>query len=147
MSELQKKCSKIKSLSPQAAQIIISVITDLMPNVFGIYVFGSQVDNTATDKSDLDLAFLCEQKPTGEDAYQIKSKLSKSLKIDVDLVDLIRADSVTAAQVVTTGIQLMSNSDLRSAHFETMALSRYSLLNEERAEILKDILETGKIHG
>jgi hypothetical protein len=77
----------------------------------------------------------------------LKSYISQTFRRDSDIVDLLRADTVTAAQVVVTGVEILSIEPRKLAEFETMVLSRYALLNEERAEILLDIEKKGTIYG
>lgn len=80
-----------------------------------------------------------------ETPFELKTDLAAFLKRDIDLVDLRRADTVTKAQVVATG-DLLFSSDARAV-FETVALSSYAILNEERREILEDIQRRGTIYG
>jgi len=126
---------------------ISQIIRKHVPNVRAIYLFGSQADETATAESDVDLAVLVEEKPIGEATFQLKGALSQALRKDVDLIDLYRTDSVTAVQIVVNGKRIYDDGTTWADYFETMALSRYALLNEERAEILEQIKESGTIYG
>ena len=76
-----------------------------------------------------------------------KEAVSRKLRRDTDVVDLMRADTVTIAEVVSTGQAIIARDLDRIAFFETLAYSKYALLNEERREILEDIAESGVIHG
>jgi len=128
-----------------------SVLTEELakkfPGAYGAYLFGSGASDQLRPDSDLDIAILRIDPLLPDEVLGLKSFLSKTFRRDSDIVDLYRADSVTAAQVVTTGIEILSLSAIKMAEFETMALSRYALLNEERREILKDIQDTGTIYG
>jgi hypothetical protein len=88
--------------------------------------------------SDVDLALFMQEKPLAETVYQLKSELSTLLSRDIDLIDLVRADTVTQAQVIT-GSQLLFAKDPRQlAFFETTILSQYVQLNLERREIVEE---------
>ena len=122
-------------------------IRRLFPDSHGAYLFGSAYTGNMRPDSDIDLAILQLPELMPDEVLALKSFVSRSFRRDTDVVDLYRADSVTAAQVVTTGLVILNVAPLKLAEFETMALSRYALLNEERAEILKDIQSTGTIYG
>ena len=127
--------------------LLAQEIFKIFPNVYGAYLFGSAASGELRPESDLDIALLQIGALLPEDVLCLKATVSQKFRRDTDIIDLYRADSVTAAQVVTTGIEILSAKRLKMAEFETMALSRYALLNEERAEILKDIQATGNIYG
>jgi uncharacterized protein len=122
-------------------------IQRLFPQAIGAYLFGSAASHSLRDESDLDIAILQPDELIPLVALELKSYISQTYKRDCDIVDLVRADTVTAAQIVTTSLEIFTLSPVEMAEFETMALSRYALLNEERSEILRDIEQTGKIYG
>ncbi len=127
--------------------ILVAMTRTAFANLQGLYIFGSQADGTATGASDIDLAILVALKPSADAVIALKSEISQHFKVDCDLIDLRRADSVTAAQVVAYGKLLFSGDESLTAHFETMVLSRYAFFNEERSQILDEIKKTGKIYG
>ena len=127
--------------------LLAGEITARFPGIYGAYLFGSAASGQMRPESDLDIAILRPSPLSPDEVLGFKSFLSQKLRRDSDILDLYRTDSVTAAQVVTTGIEILSLNPLKMAEFETMALSRYALLNEERSEILKEIESTGTIYG
>ncbi len=66
---------------------------------------------------------------------------------DVDLIDLRRADTVTQAQVVSSGELLLQQNPGLIAQFETDVLSMYAQLNLERQGIIADIVQRGNVYG
>ena len=135
------------SLKQNDLDAIATEIAQCFPEIYGSYLFGSAAAGELRADSDLDVALLCQVSPTPEAVLRFKAFVSQMFRRDVDVIDLYRADSVTAAQIVTSGVAISSIDSLKMAEFETMALSRYALLNEERSEILKDIQLTGVIYG
>lgn len=125
----------------------VMTIRDHLPAVEAIYIFGSAVSGLLDRTSDIDLAFLSKDKPDAKQVLAIKGDLGLLLKRDIDFVDLFRADTVTKAQVITGGELLYAQQANRVAHFETVALSQYAHLNEERAEIISEIVKSGRIHN
>ena len=132
-SDLNKKCAEILS-------------SHLGESLEAVYIFGSQASGNATEESDLDLAVLCNRPVTAEIFFAAKTELSYQFKCDVDLIDLRQADTVTRALIVSTGELILAPHPSKIAHFETVCLSAYALLNEERAEILRDISSKGTIY-
>jgi hypothetical protein len=65
----------------------------------------------------------------------------------VDLVDLGAASTVMRAQVIGSGCVVADVDPVARQHFEVQALSAYALLNEERAGILADIRQRGRVYG
>jgi hypothetical protein len=67
----------------------------------------------------------------------------------VDLVNLRMVDTVFQARIIETGRLLYtsgsSSGSGETASFEMLTLSYYQKLNEERAEIIQDIVRTGRV--
>src|SRR4051812_30613897 len=104
------------------------------PHVLAVYLFGSAATHEMRADSDIDLAILTAEKLEPETILTLKGQLGTLFKRDVDIVDLMRADVVTRAQVVAGGDLLACQDARYTALFETTALSQYALLNEERRE-------------
>ena len=136
-----------KQIRAMDITLLAREILQRFPKIHGAYLFGSAATGELRADSDLDIALLQLDAIPPSDVISLKGFLSERFRRDSDIVDLYRSDSVTAAQVVTTGIEILNSSPRKVAEFETMALSRYALLNEERSEILKDIETTGTIYG
>ena len=135
-------------VSSKEQELITEILRrELGQNLCAIYLFGSLVGDQSLASSDLDLAVLMQNMPEASDAYNAKTALSYQFKRDVDLVDLWRADTITKAQVVSSGELIYARDAADVAAFETVVLSQYALLNEERAGILADIASKGTIHG
>ena len=127
--------------------LLAEEISKRFPGAYGAYLFGSAASGQLRPESDLDVAILRVNPLSPDEVLELKSFISQKFRRDSDILDLYRVDSVTAAQVVTTGFEILSLNPFKMAEFETMALSRYALLNEERREILKDIEATGTVYG
>jgi uncharacterized protein len=127
---------------------LANLITGAIPEVDAAYLFGSVAQGTTREDSDLDLAILMDKKPDGEAVHDLKTQISYKYKTDVDLVDLHRADTVSCAQVVSTGVRIYMNPEkkLDVQLFESNSLSQYARLNLERASILEQIKKDGKIN-
>ncbi len=136
------------SLTPEDKQKIKTLVQQHANQpLLAIYVFGSRVSGETHASSDLDVALLGSVPLQGADAFEIKAALSSVFRCDIDLVDLLRADSVSKAQIVSSGEVVFVKDPRELAFFETRVFSEYALLNEERAGILQDILQRGSVHG
>lgn len=113
----------------------------------GIYLFGSSAGADFRKDSDLDLGI---KSTDGVDPillWNLKDELSQVLKIEVDLVDMKSADTVLLMEIVTKGKRVFSADVNRSEAFESLIYSQYLQLNEDRAEILRAIEESGSVYG
>jgi predicted nucleotidyltransferase len=114
--------------------------------IVAVWLHGSWATAYERADSDLDLGLLGDRPLSWTDRGEFVAKLARLLdeSRDIDAVDLLPADSVFAAMVVSTGERVFSRGDA-AQRFEIRALSGYARLNEERGEILRDILERGTI--
>ncbi|MBN4082528.1 nucleotidyltransferase domain-containing protein, partial [Mariprofundus ferrooxydans] len=118
-----------------------------LPGVEGIYVFGSTAKGMTRLGSDIDLAVLsCTILPV-MDVWLLAQALARDAGIDVDLIDLGSASTVMRMQVIAEGQRLICTDDEACTIFEDFVFSDYARLNEERADILKDIQLRGSVYG
>lgn len=114
--------------------------------VVAVWLHGSWATAHERADSDLDLGLLAERPLSWTERGDFVAKLACLLDEtwDIDAVDLLRADTVFAAMVVSTGERAFARGDA-AQRFEMRAMSGYARLNEERGAILADILERGTI--
>lgn len=115
-------------------QAALRHLSPLKPNA--IYLFGSFGTERQHPGSDVDFAVLPSGPLDPVQLFQIAGNLSTELNRDADLVDLSRATTVMAKEVLRTGERI----DVRDLHaareFEMRTLSDYARLNEERQPVL-----------
>ncbi|WP_026691024.1 type VII toxin-antitoxin system MntA family adenylyltransferase antitoxin [Alteribacter aurantiacus] len=127
-------------------EIIINVLKNSV-SPYVIYVFGSTVNGETHNKSDLDLAFLSDNKVCSPyDLFMIAQTLADKVNREVDLVDLKKASTVFRAQVIHTGTAIYCSDEYKRQRFEMVAFNMYAKLNEERASILNRINESGTVY-
>jgi uncharacterized protein len=133
-------------LTENMEQIIIDVLTEKL-SPFLVYLFGSTVKGNLHKDSDVDIAFLSDQKELDNyEIFMIAQELASKLNRDVDLIDLKQASTVFQAQVVYNGKVIYCTNEQKKAQYELKTLKMYAKLNEERYEILKNINESGSIY-
>lgn len=111
-----------------------------------IYLFGSTVKGTLHNGSDIDIAFLSDEKLDKYDLFMMAQELAEKVKREVDLIDLNQASTVFQAQIIQTGKVIYCISESQKAQFEMKTLKMYVKLNEERSEILHNIEGSGAIY-
>ncbi len=128
---------------------IVRILKVHFPYVEAIYLFGSQAIGADTQNSDVDVAFftLHDDVIAPLRVYDAQKELEVFLHKDVDLVHLQSASTVFQFQVITTGIHLYVRNPSFLLQQETLVFSMYQRLNEERKEILNDIVSSGKIYS
>lgn len=117
-----------------------------LPELQGVYLFGSLAKGESHPGSDVDLAVLGPARFDATRLFDLTAELADMLHRDVDLIDLSQASTVMRAQIIAFGERIYGR-DSELDDYECRALSQYARLNEERAGILEDIARRGRIHG
>lgn len=113
-----------------------------------VYLHGSYGTEYMRDESDIDIAFLSEIRLTREESIVFSVALQQAWGDErIDVADLRQSDTVFVAQVVANGERIYTGNELAAQRFEMTALSKYARLNEERAAIIADIKQRGKVYG
>ena len=125
----------------------IHLLRARVPDIRVVWLYGSQARADARTDSDVDLALLADAPVRRDDLLSLQSDLAALVGAEVDLVDLLEADDVLRMQVIEHGRMLYERTPSDRARFEMQAASRYAHLNEERQEILEDVIRRGSVYG
>lgn len=128
-------------------QVLIDELKASLIDLEGVYLFGSRNTGDFNDSSDWDFAFLSRKGFNDETTWEFKTLLESKFDTNIDLVDLYEANTILQIQVLKTGKLVWIGDDIKVKHFEYLTLSYYQKLNDERAEILKDVELRGNIYG
>ena len=126
--------------------IIVKHLSKAFSSLQAVYLFGSYAQGLQTEKSDVDIAFLCDEKIDNVERWRIAEALASKLDRDVDLVDLHTASEVMRMQVVSGGKRIYVKGFERVEAFEDLVYMLYIDLNENRAGILEDIMKRGTVY-
>ncbi len=132
-------------LDKNEIKLINDTLIQHIPNLCGIYVFGSYASGHATDKSDVDIAYLTTQASISVDHWDISTVIANKIKKNIDLIHLNNASTVLRYQIISQCIRIFTKDVNSCDNFETLAYAMYFDLNDERALILKDIKKSGVI--
>ena len=132
----------------QEQRYIIDIILAHYPETQVIYLFGSYQTADEQPTSDADVALLLppqQAKAAGSLALSaLRSELEACLGRDVDLINLRQAPTVLQKEVVAAERRIYLADEYAAAEFEMLTLSFYQKLNEERGNIIRDALTTGR---
>ncbi len=128
------------------AERLAAAVRARFPQAMAVYAFGSQVQGSAHDSSDLDLAVLVAGYADPLVLWDVSGELADIAGCPVDLLDLRAASTVMQYQVITTGRRLWS-AGLPVDLFECFVLSEKTALDEARAPLMADIAATGRIYA
>jgi len=128
-------------------ELLVATLRDAVPHCLAIYRFGSWGTDAQRPDSDIDIAILSPQALDSVCRWEVAQTLASLAGRDVDLVDLLRASTVLRMQVLAHGELLYSIGSSEVVQFEDTVFSSYARLNEERREILADVLQRGSIYG
>ncbi len=141
--------------SPSLVQVVqpsshtlIDIILTHYPQTQAIYLFGSYQTDDEQPTSDVDIAILLpprQAKAAGSLALSaLRSELEAYLERDVDLINLRRVSTVLQKEVVAADRRIYCADAYAAAEFEMLTFSYYQKLNEERSNIIRDALTTGR---
>ncbi|MBI5638934.1 MAG: nucleotidyltransferase domain-containing protein [Nitrospirae bacterium] len=130
-------------------EAIVDTVLSFYPDVEAIYLFGTYLTQDEHKGSDVDIAVLfspSKAKTLRNLALTECSRLLEDvLKRTVDLINIRLVNTVFQAEIIREGRLIYSQNEYVVDEFEMNVTSAYQKLQEERADILKDIMETGRI--
>jgi predicted nucleotidyltransferase len=128
---------------------IIHFLQTQLPQVKGIYLFGSRLTaEYVRADSDWDVGFLLDARPMDTlEKWNLQQQMGTALNAEIDLIDLQAANTVFRFEIITTGKRIFCADDYFCDYFEMMTYSFYQKLQEERKEIITDILKRGSVYG
>ncbi len=112
-----------------------------------IIVFGSVIKGPFREDSDIDLAFLSDRPINSYDLYMVAQSLAGKLGREIDLVDLEKASTVFKTEVLGRGKLIYSSNEAKLVDFRIRTFKEYALLNEERAEIMQNVIARGRVYA
>ncbi len=128
---------------------VISAILRHYPRVQGVYLFGTFATAMERPDSDLDIALLlppAEARKEKSLAFSAcRDELESLTKRSVDLINLREINTVFRNEIINEGRLIYVADEAQKDIFEMNVLSAYQKLNEERAEILKEIEASGRV--
>jgi len=132
-----------------SSEKIVKTALSFYPDVEAIYLFGSHLTPDQQQDSDVDIAVLFPHEKArlldNLTMSECRDALEKILKRTVDLINLRMVNTVFQNEIIQQGRIIYQQNERAVDEFEMLVMSFYQKLNEERAGILEDILETGRI--
>ena len=126
---------------------LVGLLRSRVDGLLAIYAFGSRVQGTAGEGSDLDLAVLVKGYVDPLVLWEIASEAAYIAGCPVDLLDLRRASTVMQQQVLVNGERWWGAEDVEVGLFECAVLSEKLELDRARAPLLRDIERDGRVYG
>ena len=128
-------------------QDVVRVLQAAVPGLQLALLHGSYARGDATPASDVDVAFLAPAPVAPSLITETREALEQALRRDVHLIDLRTASTVLRHEITRHGEVLHTDGSSAVEQFLDFALRDYVRLNEERAGILQDINERGRVHS
>ncbi|NOZ68908.1 MAG: nucleotidyltransferase domain-containing protein [Deferribacteres bacterium] len=130
---------------------IVKTVLKHYPQVQAVYLFGTCGTEDERPGSDIDIAMLLPPAEAVQTGSLLMSdlwlELERLLKKEVDLINLRMVNTVFQKEIISAGRRIYCADEYAADEFEMLVLSYYQKLNEERAEILKEALKSGRFHN
>lgn len=131
-------------LDEQSKNKIISILKERIASLKALYIFGSYANGSATQASDIDIAYLANESFSALERFELSQELAGILHKEIDLIALGETNTVFRYQIIANSERIYSDSEEIEA-FETLAYSFYLRFQEERQPILDAIYADKKI--
>lgn len=118
-----------------------------IPELAGIYLFGSEAAGASRADSDVDIGIYAGRPLSREQVLEASHQLAKLLGRDVDLVDMASASTIMQFQIIGEGHLIDAPDPNSAALFEVRIMREYQDLKARRAEIEADIVARGRVYG
>ncbi|MCC6144722.1 MAG: nucleotidyltransferase domain-containing protein [Candidatus Hydrogenedentes bacterium] len=132
-------------------QALVDLILQHHPKVQAVYLFGSYSRGEEWPESDVDIALLFSPEEADGIGLLALSELYGALEDlcgrDIDLINLRRVPTVFQKEIIMNGRRIHCADPYAAEEFEMLVLSYYQQLNEERADILADGLQSGRFYN
>ncbi|WP_369958751.1 nucleotidyltransferase domain-containing protein [Pseudomonas benzenivorans] len=125
---------------------LIELLRSRLDGLLAVYAFGSRVQGTAGERSDLDLAVLVQGYADPLVLWALAGEAADIAGCPVDLLDLRRASTVMQQQVLMKGERWWALGK-EVGLFECAMLSEKLELDRARAPLLRDIERDGRVYG
>ena len=122
---------------------ILAAVREALPGVRRVYLFGSRAVGEEWPDSDLDLAVVLDGPADSVSLWMAGEDIASRLDVDVDLIDLLKADTVLKHQIVTKGRRLFAADPMDAERYEIFILNDMMDLNVIRAPLIADIKRRG----
>ncbi|MFV1951926.1 MAG: nucleotidyltransferase domain-containing protein [Nitrospinota bacterium] len=130
---------------------IVEAVLKSCPDVQAVYLFGTSGTEDEWPDSDVDVALLFSPVKAAKTGSLLMSDswhdLEKLLKKDVDLINLRLVNTVFQKEIIAADRRIYCADEYAADEFEMLVLSYYQKLNEERADIMKEALKSGRFHN
>lgn len=130
-------------------QSIIRPILAEYPEIQAIYLFGSWGTDEQLPDSDLELALLLPVKLAKLVApwewLALAARIAEQVGVaQVDLINIRSVDTVFRREIIAAERQIYCADEHAAAEFEMLTLSFYQQLQEERRDIIRDAVSSGR---
>ena len=101
-------------------------------NLIAVYFYGSILNESFGNESDIDIAIITEDITNPVRLYEIAVDISVLVKRDIHLVDFVSACDTLRIEILKNKSVIFCSNDAKRLYYEMIALTSYQKLNEER---------------
>jgi uncharacterized protein len=125
----------------------LALLRQEIPNLAGVYLFGSFAAGLDRADSDVDLGVFAGRPLQRPRVIELAHRVASLLRRDVDLVDLADASTILQMQAIGEGRLIDAPKPYECALFEVRVMRDYQDLKARRREIEADIVARGRVYA
>lgn len=125
----------------------LGILRREIPDLAGVYLFGSAAAGALRPGSDIDLALLAGRPLPRQLVLDLQEAVANVLLRDVDLIDLAAAPTILQVQAIGEGRLIYAADPDAIGSFEVRVMRDYYDLKARRAAIEADIVERGRVYA
>lgn len=126
---------------------IFTLLKKELPDLQGIYLFGSYALGIASEKSDVDIAILCKKRTQPTLKYKLIEQLESLLNKNVDLIELRFVDTIFQEEILNSGKRIATFDRMACESYEDYIYCSAMDFREFRKPHVLEIIARGSVYG
>lgn len=126
---------------------IVALLKSELPDLQGVYLFGSFAFGAELEASDVDLALLCRHPLLKKIKFKLADHLENLLNRNIDLIDLRSVNTIFQEEIITTAKRIATIDLMACELFEDFVYCSAMDFRGFRKPHVAEILARGSVYG
>ena len=126
---------------------IVPLLKKELPDLQGVYLFGSVARGDATIASDIDIAILCKHPVDSELKSKLTEQLENLLQKNIDLIELRFVNTIFQEEILCHAIRIATFDEKACECYEDYVYCSAMDFREFRKPHILEIITRGSVYG